>query len=73
MVIDVEIHHLESRKQLTFSGIKIVASGPLRAAVEAEVQYGKSTIKVTVGLICMYAFLVCGLSSFWGCRLRWML
>ena len=45
---DVEIHHLETRKDLTFSGMKIVASGPLRAAVEAEVKYGKSTIKVTV-------------------------
>ena len=46
--VDVEIHHLESRKELTFSGLKVVANGPLRAAVEAEVKYGKSTIKVTV-------------------------
>jgi alpha-mannosidase len=45
---DVEIHHLEKAQQLKFENVKIVASGPLRATVEAEVKYGKSTIRVTV-------------------------
>ena len=45
---DVEIHHLEKAQQLKFANAKVVASGPLLAAVETEVQYGKSTIKVTV-------------------------
>ena len=45
---DVEIHHLEKAQQLKFANVKIVASGPLLAAVETEVKYGKSTIKVTV-------------------------
>jgi hypothetical protein len=45
---DVEIHHLEKAQQLKFSNVKVVASGPLLAAVEAEAKYGKSTIKVTV-------------------------
>ncbi|KAI0248419.1 glycoside hydrolase family 38 protein [Lactifluus subvellereus] len=44
---DVEIHHLEKAKRLKFENVKIVASGPLRATVEAEVKYGKSTIRVT--------------------------
>ena len=45
---DVEIHHLEKAQQLKFANVKIVVSGPLLAAVETEVKYGKSTIKVTV-------------------------
>ena len=45
---DVEIHRLEKAQQLKFANVKIVASGPLLAAVETEVKYGKSTIKVTV-------------------------
>lgn len=48
LVSDVEIHHLEKAQQLKFENVKIVASGPLRATVEAEVKYGKSTIRVTV-------------------------
>lgn len=47
---DVEIHHLEKAQQLKFANIKVVASGPLLAAVETEVKYGKSTIKVTISL-----------------------
>jgi alpha-mannosidase len=45
---DVEIHHLEKAHQLKFANIKVSASGPLLAAVETEIKYGKSTIKVTV-------------------------
>jgi alpha-mannosidase len=45
---DVEIHHLEKAQPLKFSNVKVVASGPLRAAVETEAKYGSSTIKVTV-------------------------
>lgn len=45
---DVEIHHLEKAQQLKFANVKVAASGPLLAAVETEVKYGKSTIKVTV-------------------------
>jgi alpha-mannosidase len=45
---DVEIHHLEKAQQLKFANVKVTASGPLLAAVETEVKYGKSTIKVTV-------------------------
>ncbi|KAI0041688.1 glycoside hydrolase family 38 protein [Auriscalpium vulgare] len=44
---DVEIHHLEKAEKLKFEGVKIVASGPLRASIEAQVKYGKSTILVT--------------------------
>ena len=47
---DVEIHHLEKAQQLKFANVKVIASGPLLAAVETEVKYGKSTIKVTVSI-----------------------
>ena len=47
---DVEIHHLEKAQQLKFANVKAVASGPLLAAVETEIKYGKSTIKVTVSV-----------------------
>lgn len=45
---DVEIHHLETRKPLEFTSIRVIAQGPLRASVETEVKYGKSTITATV-------------------------
>ena len=45
---DVEIHHLEKAQHLKFENVKVIASGPLLAAVETVVKYGKSTIKVTV-------------------------
>ncbi|KAI0293181.1 glycosyl hydrolases family 38 N-terminal domain-containing protein [Multifurca ochricompacta] len=51
---DVEIHHLEKPQELKFTNVKIVATGPLRAAVETEIKYGKSSIKVTVMLIHEY-------------------
>ncbi|KIM65521.1 glycoside hydrolase family 38 protein [Scleroderma citrinum Foug A] len=47
---DVEIHHLETRKPLEFTSIRVIAQGPLRASVETEVKYGKSTITATVSL-----------------------
>ncbi|KAH9988748.1 glycosyl hydrolases family 38 N-terminal domain-containing protein [Russula vinacea] len=47
---DVEIHHLEKAQHLKFANVKVVESGPLRAAVETEVKYGKSTIKITISL-----------------------
>ena len=48
MRIDVEIHHLEKFTQLEFSDVKVIAKGPLRAAVSACVRFGKSTATVTV-------------------------
>ncbi|KAG6332318.1 hypothetical protein ID866_6771 [Astraeus odoratus] len=47
---DVEIHHLETRTPLEFSSIRVIAQGPLRASVEAQVHYGKSTVKATLSL-----------------------
>ncbi|KAF5376659.1 hypothetical protein D9615_007835 [Tricholomella constricta] len=47
---DVEIHHLETAKRLEFTNVSVVAQGPLRGSVKAEVKYGKSTITVTISL-----------------------
>lgn len=47
---DVEIHHLEKAQRLKFSNVKVVASGPLRASVVTDVEYGKSKITMTVRL-----------------------
>ncbi|KAK1215351.1 Glycoside hydrolase, 38 vacuolar alpha mannosidase [Marasmius sp. AFHP31] len=47
---DVEIHHLETVKELKFEEITVVAHGPLRAAVKAQLKYGKSTITVMISL-----------------------
>ncbi|KAG2052533.1 glycoside hydrolase family 38 protein [Suillus hirtellus] len=47
---DVEIHHLETSTPLAFSQVRVIAEGPLRAAVQTQVQYGKSTIDVTISL-----------------------
>ncbi|KAI0270408.1 alpha-mannosidase [Gloeopeniophorella convolvens] len=47
---DVEIHHLEKAQQLAFADIKVVERGPFRSSFEAEVKYGKSTIKTTITL-----------------------
>ncbi|KAK7035350.1 Glycoside hydrolase, 38 vacuolar alpha mannosidase [Paramarasmius palmivorus] len=47
---DVEIHHLETARELKFTNISVVAHGPLRAAVRAEIKYGKSTIIVMISL-----------------------
>ncbi|KAF8128024.1 glycoside hydrolase family 38 protein [Boletus edulis] len=47
---DVEIHHLEKPTPLQFSGARIIAEGPFRAAVQTQVKYGKSTIDVTISL-----------------------
>lgn len=46
--IDVEIHHLETPTPLEFSHVRVIAEGPLRAAVQTQVKFGKSTIDVTV-------------------------
>ncbi|KAK1215310.1 Glycoside hydrolase, 38 vacuolar alpha mannosidase, partial [Marasmius sp. AFHP31] len=35
---DVEIHHLETAKELKFEEITVVAHGPLRAAVKAQLK-----------------------------------
>ena len=45
---DVEIHHLEKAQRLKFSNVKVVASGPVRASVITDVEYGKSKITTTV-------------------------
>ncbi|KAI6019052.1 glycoside hydrolase family 38 protein [Pisolithus microcarpus] len=47
---DVEIHHLETRTPLAFSSLRVVAQGPLRAAIEARVKYGRSDIKVMISM-----------------------
>ncbi|KAK7001722.1 glycoside hydrolase family 38 protein [Favolaschia claudopus] len=47
---DVEIHHLEKATQLEFAKVSVVAHGPLRASVKAEVVYGQSKINVTISL-----------------------
>ena len=45
---DVEVHHLEKGQRLKFANIKVIESGPLFAAVETELKYNNSTIKLTV-------------------------
>ncbi|KAI9508062.1 glycosyl hydrolases family 38 N-terminal domain-containing protein [Russula earlei] len=47
---DVEIHHLEKAQPLKFGNIKVLESGPVFAAVETEVNYGKSNIRVKISL-----------------------
>ncbi|GLB44397.1 putative alpha mannosidase, middle domain [Lyophyllum shimeji] len=47
---DVECHHLETPKQLAFTNVSVVAQGPLRGSVRAEVKYDRSTIVVTISL-----------------------
>ncbi|OJT14565.1 Alpha-mannosidase [Trametes pubescens] len=47
---DVEVHHLEKYKKLSFGNISVAAEGPLRAALKAEVKYGQSTINVIISL-----------------------
>ncbi|OJA11450.1 hypothetical protein AZE42_08844 [Rhizopogon vesiculosus] len=47
---DVEIHHLETSTPLSFSQVRVVAAGPLRAAVQTKVKYGNSTIDITISL-----------------------
>ncbi|KAH7882020.1 glycoside hydrolase family 38 protein [Phlebopus sp. FC_14] len=47
---DVEIHHLETPTPLQFTGARVIAEGPLRASVQMQVKYGKSTIGVTISL-----------------------
>ncbi|KIJ07646.1 glycoside hydrolase family 38 protein [Paxillus involutus ATCC 200175] len=47
---DIEIHHLETPTRLEFSGVHVIAEGPLRASVQTQVKYGKSTIDVTISL-----------------------
>lgn len=48
---DVEVHHLETPTPLAFSGVRVISEGPLRAAVQTQVKYGKSTIGVTVRIL----------------------
>ncbi|KAF9070390.1 glycosyl hydrolases family 38 N-terminal domain-containing protein [Rhodocollybia butyracea] len=48
---DVEIHHLETRTPLEFTNVAVVAHGPLRASVQAQVKYGKSIINVLVSTV----------------------
>ncbi|KAJ3842876.1 glycosyl hydrolases family 38 N-terminal domain-containing protein [Lentinula raphanica] len=47
---DVEIHHLETPTPLEFINVSVVAHGPLRASVQAQVKYGQSTINVLISL-----------------------
>jgi len=45
---DVEVHHLEKAQKLKFVNDKVVASGLLFTALETEIKYNRSTIKVIV-------------------------
>jgi alpha-mannosidase len=47
---DVEFHHLETPHPLKFSNVRLASVGPVRAAIEAEVVWGQSTINVTISL-----------------------
>lgn len=47
-LLDVEIHHLETPHPLKLVNVKVSENGPVRASIQAEVKYGKSTIKTTV-------------------------
>jgi len=47
---DVEIHHLETARQLKFKDITVVSHGPLRAAILAEVKYNNSRISILISL-----------------------
>ena len=55
---DVEIHHLEKRQPLKFGNISVLEEGPLRAAVLAELKYGKSSINVVVRYFLPLGFFV---------------
>lgn len=61
---DVEIHHLEKRQPLKFGHISVLEEGPLRAAVLAELKYGKSSINVVVRCLLPFWF-VCGVTIFY--------
>lgn len=47
-VLDVEIHHLQTARQLEFSDVTVLTQGPLRASVKAEIRYGQSLVTATV-------------------------
>ncbi|KAF9025150.1 glycoside hydrolase family 38 protein [Hymenopellis radicata] len=47
---DVEIHHLEGPQPLRFDNVSVLAHGPLRASVKADLKHGQSTISVTISL-----------------------
>ncbi|TFK19473.1 alpha-mannosidase [Coprinopsis marcescibilis] len=63
---DVEVHHLEVRKELKFTNVTVIAQGPLFAAVVAEVKYGKSNIAVTISLSATTATVKEGSRSFFN-------
>ncbi|OAX33098.1 glycoside hydrolase family 38 protein [Rhizopogon vinicolor AM-OR11-026] len=63
---DVEIHHLETSTPLSFSQVRVVAAGPLRAAVQTKVKYGKSTIDITISLDAITATVKSGSRSFFN-------
>lgn len=46
--LDVEVFHLETREPLVFSKVAIEDSGPIRAALKAELKLAKSTVSVLV-------------------------
>lgn len=73
--IDVEIHHLEKRTELKFTGVQVVAEGPLRASVETQVKYGNSTINVTVRFRSLFPFAqyIHGWGMLCSDRSHWML
>lgn len=55
-LVDVEIFHLESREALSFSNITIVETGPVRAALRAEMKLANSTFVTTVSSLVIVYF-----------------
>ncbi|GAA5929068.1 alpha-mannosidase [Sporobolomyces koalae] len=47
---DVDAFHLETKKQVTASSVRVVEDGPLRASVEAVYHIGQSRMKCTISL-----------------------
>jgi hypothetical protein len=52
---DVEVHHLEKAQQLKFANVKVVASGPLFAALGAR-EAGLRSQAYSDGAYAQYAF-----------------
>ncbi|GAA6045569.1 hypothetical protein NBRC10513_004988 [Rhodotorula toruloides] len=47
---DVDAFHLETKKDVNASSVKVIEDGPLRSSLLATYHYGKSVIKATISL-----------------------
>lgn len=69
---DVEIHHLETPHTLRFDTISIAEKGPIRASLVGKLNYGNSTIRVTVSLPFSSTYFGSRISlDFLGCHYRY--